>query len=151
MKKPNRKPQAVAALLILNGLLYANESGREISQWRFKDATLRKISRRTHLQDSFRWKVMLELAGFGWTLVWPFQETMGIVKTERVMNWVQLSSKRLSLKAESLPDADLTFQEAVGEAIGWNGSKCLLDLEDQEIVDLCQKISGQNEESSPEE
>ena len=150
MKKPNRHPKAVAALLILNGLMYANETGRDSIQYRFKDSTLRKLSRRTHLQDSFRWKVMLELAGFGWTLVWPFQETMGLVKTDRVMNWVQLSSKRLSLKADSLPTTDPTFQAAVGQAIGWDGSKSLLDLEDGELVDLCQEVSDLNEDS-PEE
>jgi hypothetical protein len=94
---------------------------------------------------------MIELAGLGWALVWPFQECMGIVKIDRVLNWVQLSSKRLSLNADSLPEEDTPFRAAVGEAIGWNGTNSLLDLDDEQLIDLCQKLSDKEEDSSSDE
>ena len=64
-----RSPAAVARLILVMALLLGEETGREISRYRFGSGTLRRVSRRSYIRAAFVAELEEELAQLGWTLI----------------------------------------------------------------------------------
>jgi hypothetical protein len=90
-----RTPIATAKLLLINAKLYERERDRDITRYRFSIPTLRTISGRLALRESFLSDLDNELADLGWLFIRLGAEfaIMNLAKTD---SWVKLGSNRLS-------------------------------------------------------
>lgn len=105
--------ETIAKLILINGKLYEQEREKEISRYRFSAQTLRKISGRKVIRQSFLDDLQDELAEIGWYLI-RFENEYAVIDINKISSWVKLSSKRLvenniiDLEGDQL---DLIFDE----------------------------------------
>lgn len=96
-KKPRtpNSPRRTALLIILNAKLYELEKEREITRYRFSVGTLREISKRALLRQSFLSDLEDALAELGWLFI-PLGTEYAVMSLARTETWVKLAWKRLS-------------------------------------------------------
>lgn len=109
MKKIRRSAETTAKLIAINGALYGEERQRQVTRYRFSFATLRALSGRTALRESFLSELEYELMELNWLFVRLGAE-YGVISLEKADTWVKLSSKRLK-------DSEQNFLTASEDAI----------------------------------
>ena len=110
MKKIRRSAETTAKLIAINGALYGEERQRQVTRYRLSFATLRALSGRTALRESFLSDLEYELMELNWLFVRLGAE-YGVVSLEKADTWVKLSSKRLK------EDLECNFLTAPDDAI----------------------------------
>ncbi|SDD30303.1 hypothetical protein SAMN05216345_107354 [Cupriavidus sp. YR651] len=113
MKKARRTARQTALLLAINAKLYENERNRQVTRYRFAYDTLRRISNRTALRESFFEKLEEELEDLNWLLI-RLGEQFAIIALDKADSWVKLSSKRLGADPDNnfLAMSDDELEEA---------------------------------------
>jgi len=114
-----RTARAVAYLIALNALEYGKEREREITQYRFSAATLRRLAERARIREAFLIELEDELRRLGWLLVWSSEIEFGVFRVTKLEGWPKLSSKRVNMYAELFSEDDLEglYKRLAGEAI----------------------------------
>src|SRR5947208_1853776 len=89
----------VAKLTIYLVCEYDQEKASETTRFRISRRTLRKISGRVALRDSFldEWKSALYARG--WTVV-EVEDHYGLIRTASIEGWPRIGSKRIADKIE---------------------------------------------------
>lgn len=86
---------ATAKMIILNGYYYGEEKEKAISRYKMSKATLRNLSGRQKIHDSFLAEVEYELAEEGWTFITNNDDECCFMVMATMNNWPKLSSKRV--------------------------------------------------------
>lgn len=102
-----RTARAVAYLIALNALEYGKEREREITQYRFSAATLRKLAGRSRIREAFLAELEDELRSLNWLLVWRNEIEYGVFHVAKLEGWPKLSSKRVNSYADLCDEHDL--------------------------------------------
>lgn len=115
MKPVRRSPKAAAQLLIINAKLYEEERQRQITRYRFSINTLRMISNRRAIRDTFLSELDNELAELNW-LYFRLGAEFAIISLDKADSWVKLSAKRLrdnngNYLAMNDDDIDSTYED----------------------------------------
>ncbi|MEJ5075777.1 hypothetical protein [Erwinia sp. MYb535] len=85
-----------AKLIILNAHFYGEEKERPISRYKISRNTLRIISDRAALRDSFIIELEHAMAELGWLFVQNNDDECCFMVMTTTGNWAKLSSKRLT-------------------------------------------------------
>lgn len=115
MKPVRRSPKATAQLLVINAKLYEEERQRQITRYRFSINTLRMISNRRAIRDTFLSELDNELAELNW-LYFRLGAEFAIISLDKADSWVKLSAKRLrdnngNYLAMNDDDIDSTYED----------------------------------------
>ena len=94
MIRKRRTPRATAQLILLNARSYEEERGRQLSRYRFSQATLRKLSGRLALRERFVSDLEEEVAELGW-LFFPLGADFAVLDISKADSWTKLGWKRL--------------------------------------------------------
>ncbi|WP_313449951.1 hypothetical protein [Pseudescherichia sp.] len=86
---------ATAKLIILNGHYYSEEKEKAITRYKISKATLRNLSGRQKIHESFLAEVQYELAEEGWMFVINNDDECCFMIMSTMNNWPKLSSKRI--------------------------------------------------------
>lgn len=119
LPKPQERTSAfkTAMLLIMNAQAYADEKQKEVSRYRFTTSTLKRISNRQRIHQSFLTILNEELEELGWMLLIR-ESDYAIFDLSKTDHWVRLNSHRITslfektesevweLFAANLPEAD---------------------------------------------
>lgn len=146
--KEIRSAHATAVLLIVNMYLYSDEVDKDVTRIRFTAGTLRAISNRSHLRRAFLDALEMELSSLGWGLLNPVHEIFALVKRSSVDNWTKISAKRLELLYSEFTSEHMTTQLVVDEL---SPNECLLDFQDDRVIEFGRKVIRSEEESEAEE
>lgn len=135
--KRRRSPEATARLLIIIALLLAEESvpAREITRYRFSSTTVRRAGRRSYLTESYLSDLAEELAQLGWILLRISSDQFALLRTDKASSWIQVSTKRLNLDFEELPDEGVVgpaFRTFLEEAD--HPARTIAQMDDEAIV-----------------
>lgn len=108
-------PDETAILLLLLRRRREEETGKALSRFRISRSTMRRVSGRHNLRDSFVHEVDLALRERGWALL-PVSDNYGLVRLDVVGGWVRVSAKRIANDIEQAhnPKAEFDF-DAVDE------------------------------------
>lgn len=101
-----RSAAHTAKLLLINAKLYEREREREITRYKFSLQTLRKVSGRKAIRQSFLDDLDVELEELDWKLL-PLTNEFSVMDLSKTDSWVKLSSKRLTDGGQ----LDLSFDE----------------------------------------
>ncbi|EPK3405894.1 hypothetical protein JAG57_002608 [Proteus mirabilis] len=105
--KKNLSASAVAKLIVLNAFLYATEKGKSITRYKVSNSTLRKMSHRNSLRESFLVEVDNELSELGWTMIRNNNDENCFMVMSATDNWPKLSSKRLNTILEQNDESEI--------------------------------------------
>lgn len=94
MNRKRRTARATAQLILLNAKSYEEERGRQLSRYRFSQATLRKLAGRLALRDRFIADLEEEVAELGW-LFFPFGADFAVLNISKADSWTKLGWKRV--------------------------------------------------------
>lgn len=94
MNRKRRTARATAQLILLNAKSYEEERGRQLSRYRFSQATLRQLAGRLALRDRFLSDLEEEVAELGW-LFFPFGADFAVLDISKADSWTKLGWKRL--------------------------------------------------------
>jgi hypothetical protein len=100
-------PEEVAFLTVENVDRYEDEKGKAVSRLRMAMNTLRAISMRETIRDSFVEEWSDELQRLGW-IVFRRREDFLLVKVEKADNWTKIASKRVKDILDDLAEGDRT-------------------------------------------
>lgn len=145
MSSKLRSPAAVARLILVMALLLGEETGRDISRYRFSSGTLRRVSRRSYIRAAFVTELEEELAQLGWTLISVHSDLYAIVATEKIESWMQVSSKRLNLDFTELPDGTMgrAFREFLEDPN--HPHQTIHQMSDDQIISLFDGVDADDE------
>jgi hypothetical protein len=98
-------------MLLLRLLELRNEEN-PVSRVRLSELTLRRLWTRGRLSDDFLNEVQEWLSRGGWTLFFA-QSTYAVVKTNVVLSWSRLASKRMNEDIQKVRQGTFDFGELV--------------------------------------
>jgi hypothetical protein len=109
--RPRLPTPQECALLLLRLLELRNEEN-PVSRVRLSELTLRRLWTRGRLSDDFLNEVQEWLSRGGWTLFFA-QSTYAVVKTNVVLSWSRLASKRMNEDIQKVRQGTFDFGELV--------------------------------------
>lgn len=105
---------ATAKMIILNGYYYGDEKEKSITRYKMSKATLRNLSGRQKIHDSFLAEVEYELAEEGWTFMVNNDDECCFMVMSTMNNWPKLSSKRvIQLRDKGEEEIDKVYQDYI--------------------------------------
>lgn len=84
-----------AKLAIINGKLYAEEKHKEYTRHRISKNSLRTLSGRERIHDTFVDELTEEFARIGWHFFQHSDTEFGILKADKVNVWAKLGTSRV--------------------------------------------------------
>ncbi len=107
----------VAKLTVYLGHAYDSEKKTETTRFRISATTLRSISLRTRLRDTFITEWQDALSYEGWA-VFPVGEHFGLIRTNVIAGWRRISSRRIAEKVKRLSGGDQSVMTEVSKRLG---------------------------------
>jgi hypothetical protein len=95
-----------AKLAIINGKLYAEEKSKEYTRHRISKNSLRTLSGRERIHDSFVEELIEEFARLGWHFFEHSDTEFGILKADKVNVWAKLGTRRVQDLIEKINSGD---------------------------------------------
>ncbi|MET3124855.1 hypothetical protein AAKU67_004477 [Oxalobacteraceae bacterium GrIS 2.11] len=83
-------------LALINAQRYANEKNKEYSRLRMSKDSLRRLSGRERIHDTFVDELTEEFARIGWHFFVHTDTEFGILKAEKVNVWAKIGTTRVS-------------------------------------------------------
>jgi hypothetical protein len=106
-----------AKLIIMNLDCYSGEKEKKYSRVRISKDTMRKITKRERLRDSFVNELSDELYQLGWHLIDHSDTEFAIIEAERVSRWAKISSQRISNFLDHPEDIDSGWTKFLAESL----------------------------------
>ncbi|HWW15387.1 MAG TPA: hypothetical protein VN310_12060 [Candidatus Dormibacteraeota bacterium] len=107
----------VAKLTVYLAHAYDTEKDTETTRFRISSTTLRNISLRTRLRDTFIIEWQDALSYEGWA-VFPIGEHFGLIRTNVIAGWRRISSRRVADKVEGLRAGDQSVMTEISSDLG---------------------------------
>lgn len=105
---------ATAKMIILNGHYYGDEKEKSITRYKMSKATLRHLSGRQKIHDSFLAEVEYELAEEGWIFMINNDDECCFMVMSTMNNWPKLSSKRvIQLRDKGEEEIEKVYQNYI--------------------------------------
>ena len=105
-------PTEVAELVVYLSRAYDDEKGTETTRYRISADTLRRISGRASLRDSFLDDWESEMCHLGWSVL-RVGDHFGLIHTKAISGWHRVSSRRISTEIDKIRQGDQSVMNKI--------------------------------------
>ncbi|CDG84010.1 hypothetical protein [Janthinobacterium agaricidamnosum] len=102
----NKSAAVTAKLAIINGKFYAEEKQKEYTRHRISKNSLRKLSGRERIHDTFIEELIEEFARLGWHFFIHSDTEYAVLQADKVNVWAKLGTSRVHELIKKMDNGD---------------------------------------------